>query len=79
MKQKWNQVLAEVQEEFTRQRDAIDKVYQQTSEAQSQAKAQLGLINSLMVKLTKTAEKADKSKGALRETVGYVKSLRADV
>ena len=79
MKQKWNQVLAEVQEEFTRQRDAIDKVYQQTSEAQSQAKGQLGFINSLMGKLTETAEKADKPKGALRETVGYVKSLRADV
>ena len=46
---------------------------------QSQAKGQLGLINSLMVKLTKTAEKADKSEGALRETVEYVKSLRADV
>ena len=79
MKQKYNQVLAEVQEEFTRQRDAVDKVYQQASEAQSQARGQLGLINSLMVKLTETAEKADKSEGALRETVEYVKSLRADV
>ena len=46
---------------------------------QSQAKGQLGLINSIMVKLTKTAEKADKSEGALRETVEYVKSLRADI
>ena len=79
MKQKYNQVLAEVQEEFPRQRDAVDKVYQQASEAQSQARGQLGLINSLMVKLTETAEKADKSEGALRETVEYVKSLRADV
>ena len=32
-----------------------------------------------MIKLTKTAEKEDKSEGALRETVGYVKSLREDV
>ena len=79
MKQKCNQVLSEVQKEFTRQREAVDKVYQQPSEVQSQAKGQLGLINSLMVKLTETAEKADKSEGALRETVEYVKSLRADV
>ena len=68
-----------MQEEFTKQRDAVDRVYQQAMEAQSQAKGQLGLINSLMVKLTETAEKADKSEGALRETVEYVKSLRADV
>ena len=32
-----------------------------------------------MIKLTETAEKADKSEGALRETVEYVKSLREDV
>ena len=32
-----------------------------------------------MVKLTETAEKADKSEGAFRETVEYDKSLRADV
>ena len=32
-----------------------------------------------MIKLTETAEKADKSEGALRETVEYVKSLRDDV
>ena len=68
-----------MQEEFTKQRDAVDRVYQQAMEAQSQGKGQLGLINSLMVKLTKTAKKADKSEGALRETVEYVKSLRADV
>ena len=79
LKQKCNQVLSEVQEEFTRQRDAVDKVYQQASEAQSQAKGQLGLINSLIVKLTETAEKADKSEGALRETVEYDKSLWVDV
>ena len=78
LKQKCNLVLAQVQEEFTRQRDAVDQVYQQAMEAQSQAKGQLGLINSLMVKLTETAEKADNSAGALRETVEYVKSLRAD-
>ena len=79
LKQKCNQVLAEVHEEFIRQRDAVDKVYKQATEAQSQAKGQLGLINSLMIKLTETAEKADKSEGALRETVEYVKSLREDV
>ena len=79
LKQKCNQVLAEVQEKFIRQRDAVDKVYKQATEAQSQAKGQLGLINSLMIKLTETAEKADKSEGALRETVEYVKSLREDV
>ena len=79
LKQKCNQVLAEVQEEFIRQRDAVDKVYKQATEAQSQAKGQLGLINSLMIKLTETAEKVDKSEGALRETVEYVKSLREDV
>ena len=79
LKQKCNQVLAEVQERFTRQREAVDKVYQEATEAQSQAKGQLGLINSLMIKLTETAEKADKSEGALRETVEYVKSLREDV
>ena len=79
LKQKCNKVLSEVQEEFTRQRDAVDKVYQQASEVQSQAKGQLGLINSLMVKLTETAEKADKSGSAFRETVEYVKSLRVDV
>ena len=79
LKQKCNHVLAEVQEEFTRQGDAVNMVYQQASEAQSQAKGQLGLINSLIVKLTETAEKADKSEGARRETVKYVKSLRADV
>ena len=77
--QKCNQVLAQVQEEFTKQRDAVDRVYQQAMEAQSQAQGQLGLINSLMVKLTETVEKADKSEGALRETVEYVESLRADV
>ena len=76
LKQKCNQVLAEVQEEFIRQRHAVDKLYKQATEAQSQAKEQLGLINSLMIKLTETAEKADKSEGALRETVEYVKSLR---
>ena len=38
LKQKCNQVLAEVQEEFTTQRGTVDKVYQQASEAQSQAK-----------------------------------------
>ena len=32
-----------------------------------------------MIKLMKTAEKVDKSEGALRETVEYVKSLREDV
>ena len=32
-----------------------------------------------MIKLTETAEKGDKSEGALRETVEYVKTLRADV
>ena len=32
-----------------------------------------------MITLTETAEKADKSEGALRETVEYVKSLREDV
>ena len=37
LKQTSNQVLAEVQEDFTRQRDAVDKVYQQATEAQSQA------------------------------------------
>ena len=79
LKQKCNQVLAKVQEAFIRQRDAVDKVYKQATEAQSQAKGQLGLINSLMIKLTETAEKADKSEGALRETVEYVKSLREDV
>ena len=79
LKQKCNQVLSEVQEEFTRQRDAVDKVYQQASEVQCQGKGELGLINSLMIKLTETAEKADKSEGAFRETVEYVKSLRADV
>ena len=42
LKQKCNQVLSEVQEGFTRQRDAVDKVYQQASEVQSQAKGQLG-------------------------------------
>ena len=35
LKQKCNQVLSEVQEQFTRQRDAVDKVYQQASEVQS--------------------------------------------
>ena len=79
LKQKCNQVLADVQEEFIGQRDAVDKVYKQATEAQSQAKGQLGLINSLMIKLMKTAEKVDKSEGALRETVEYVKSLREDV
>ena len=79
MKQKCNQVRAEVQDQFTRQRDAVDKVYQQASEVQSQAKGQLELINSRMVKLTETVEKADKSEGALGETVEYVKGLRADV
>ena len=79
LKQKCNQVLAEVQEEFIRQRDAVDKVYKQATEAQSQGKRQLGLINSLIIKLTETAEKADKSEGALRETLEYVKSLREDV
>ena len=79
LKQKCNLVLSEVQEEFTRQRDAVDKVYQQASEAQSQAKGRLGLINSLIVKLTESAEKADKAEGGLRETVEYVKSLRVDV
>ena len=79
LKQKCNQVLAEVQEELIRQRDAVDKVYKQATEAQSQAKGQLGLINSLMIKLTETADTADKSEGALRETVEYVKSLREDV
>ena len=33
LKQKCNQVLAQVQEEFTRQRDAVDRVYQQAMEA----------------------------------------------
>ena len=45
LKHKYNQVLAEVQEECIRQRDAVDKVYKQATEAQSQAKGQLGLIN----------------------------------
>ena len=79
LKQQCNQVLAEVQEEFIRQRDAVDKVYKQATEAQSQANRQLGLINSLMIKLTETAKKADKSEGALRETVEYVKTLREEV
>ena len=79
LEQKCNQVLAEVQEEFTRQRDPVDKVYQQASKTQSQGKGQLGLINFLMVKLTETTDKADKSEGALREMVKYIKSLRADV
>ena len=79
LKQKCNQVLAEVQERFTRQREAVNKVYQEATEAQSQAQGQVALLNSLMVKLTETAEKADKLEGALREMVEHVKSLRADV
>ena len=73
LKQKCNQVLSEVQEEFTRQRDAVDKVYQQASEAQSQAKGQLGLINSLMVKLTETAGKAENPKVHLEKRWNMIK------
>ena len=63
LKQKYNQVLVEVQEDFTRQRDVVEEVYQQASESGSYAKGQLGFINSLMVKLTKTALVADQVNG----------------
>ena len=54
-------------------------MYKQATEAQSRAKRQLELINCLIIKLLQTAEKPDKSEGALRDTVEYVKSLREDI